>query len=319
MTRDPELARFKTDINLTEYAASRGYALVPRETSRNSVAMRHPDGDKIIIARGEDGNWIYFSIHRPQRSGSVIDFVQQRDGVSLGGVRKILREYLHLPAPERPPVTSFIAHVEKTSRDRQAILRAVAEMATAENHPYLQSRGLPAELLASPRFVGRVLADSHGAAVFIHEDADGVCGFEHKNHNFTGFAAGGVKGLWKSHPFHEDRKLIVCESAIDALSYARLHPDDGARYVSTAGAWSPQTGPLLRRAAEAVPGGDIVLAFDDDEAGRGYEAAARAALAGCPRRIVTDYPTRGKDWNEALNLLYGVQVSVTTAANERVR
>jgi hypothetical protein len=63
MARDPERARFKTDINLTEYAASRDYALVLRETSRNSVAMRHPDGDKITIAREDDGNWIYFSIH----------------------------------------------------------------------------------------------------------------------------------------------------------------------------------------------------------------------------------------------------------------
>jgi hypothetical protein len=58
MTRDPELEKFKTEINLSEYAASRGYALIPRESSRASVAMRHADGDKIIIARGEDGHWI---------------------------------------------------------------------------------------------------------------------------------------------------------------------------------------------------------------------------------------------------------------------
>jgi len=52
---DAELEYFKTSINLTEFAASRGYFLDSRESSRNSAVMRHPDGDKIIIARNEAG------------------------------------------------------------------------------------------------------------------------------------------------------------------------------------------------------------------------------------------------------------------------
>jgi hypothetical protein len=300
MTRDPELERFKTEINLSEYAASRGYALIPGESSRASVAMRHADGDKIIIARGEDGHWIYFSIHRPQRGGSVIDLVQQLDGVSLGGVRKILREYLSVPAPSRPRADSYAAQVEKTGRDRQNIVRQLAEMTPALAHPYLESRKIPAALLASRRFTGRIHTDAYGAAVFAHEDENGVCGYELKNHRFTGFSAGGVKGLWESHQFPEDAALIVCESAIDALSHAALFPNEGARYLSTAGAWSPQTAPLLRRAAEGVPRGEIVLAFDNDDAGEKYDADARAALAGCAHPIRTHLPAYGKDWNDAL-------------------
>lgn len=52
--RADELERFKTAINLTEYAAGQGYLLDRRASSRNSVVMRHPNGDKIVIARGED-------------------------------------------------------------------------------------------------------------------------------------------------------------------------------------------------------------------------------------------------------------------------
>jgi hypothetical protein len=304
MTRDPELERFKTDINLSEYAASRGYALIARESSRASIAMRHTDGDKIIIARGEDEHWVYFSIHRPQRGGSVIDFVQQLDGVSLGGVRKILRAYLHLPAASRPRADCYAAKVEKTGRDRQAILAQVSGMATALTHPYLESRKIPAVLLASRRFTGRIHTDAYGAAVFVHEDENGVCGYEQKNHRFTGFSAGGVKGLWESHQFPEDAALIVCESAIDALSHAALFPNERARYVSTAGAWSPQTAPLLRRAAESLNSGEIVLAFDADAAGRDYDAAARAALAGCVHPIRSHVPATDKDWNDALRGAY---------------
>ena len=36
-----ELAGFKRSINLTEYAASTGYELDKRESSRNSAVMRH--------------------------------------------------------------------------------------------------------------------------------------------------------------------------------------------------------------------------------------------------------------------------------------
>ena len=50
---DDELEQFKTRVNLSEFAASRGFKLDRLESSRNSAVMRHPDGDKIIIARNE--------------------------------------------------------------------------------------------------------------------------------------------------------------------------------------------------------------------------------------------------------------------------
>ena len=79
MNNDPaELDRFKTEINLSQFAASRGYTLDKRESSRNSAVMRHADGDKIIIAR-EGQHWIYFSVSDDDDNGSVIDFVMRRD------------------------------------------------------------------------------------------------------------------------------------------------------------------------------------------------------------------------------------------------
>ena len=38
-------------------------------------------------------------------------------------------------------------------------------------------------------------------------------------------AAGAEKGLWFSRTRAEDRRLVLGESAIDALSYAALFPD----------------------------------------------------------------------------------------------
>ena len=82
-----ELERFKTTINLSEFAAARGYALDRRASSVNSAVMRHPDGDKIVIARNEGRTWIYFSVRDDRDNGTIIDFVQNRGG-GLAGARR---------------------------------------------------------------------------------------------------------------------------------------------------------------------------------------------------------------------------------------
>ena len=55
MDRAGELEAFKGEINLTEYAAARGYGIDREQSTRGSVAMRHENGDKVVISRGTDG------------------------------------------------------------------------------------------------------------------------------------------------------------------------------------------------------------------------------------------------------------------------
>jgi hypothetical protein len=74
--------------------------------------------------------------------------------------------------------------------------------------------------------------NAHGKLVFPHFDGHGLCGFELKNRDFTGFAAGGEKGLWVSNDSPRDRRLVFCESAIECLSHATLFPDPATRYAS---------------------------------------------------------------------------------------
>lgn len=299
---DPELEKMKTGINLTEYAAAQGYCLDWKESSRNSVSMRHPgNGDKIIIARGQDDHWIYFSVHDDRDSGSIIDFVQRRQGGSLGSVRKTLRvwqgsSYLK-PAPE-----AFVRKVEKTTRDRQAVIAAFNRMRNVKEHPYLKTRAIGKEILSLERFWGRVRIDNRGNAVFPHYDWQGLCGFEIKNKNFTGFSPGGEKGLWESHVFPNDTCLVVTESAIDALSYHALRGTPHSRYVSTAGGWDKAKTPdLLRKAVAACPGPDVVLAFDNDEQGHVYATWAARYLADSGKRLIPSLPTAPeKDWNDVL-------------------
>lgn len=294
-----ELERFKNSINLTEFAASRGYALDRRESSRSSATMRHPDGDKIIISKAQSGDWVFFSVRDDHDNGTIIDFLQNRGSGSLGNVRKTLRSWLGSTRPI-VPVDDYIPQLLPLSHNRQAAVMAWGQARFRGATPYLVGRGLDSALLEKERFAGRFKIDKRGNVLFPHYDRDGLCGFEIKNKNFTGFSSGGIKGLWYSACHTTDKALVFGESAIDALSYHVLFPDDFTRYMSTGGAMNPQQPVLIRAAMERMPKGSVVvLAFDNDEGGEKLAEEVQA-LVPSGLEVIRPLPTSGKDWNETL-------------------
>jgi hypothetical protein len=96
---DSELDAFKTQIDLRQYAAAQGYQLDPRESWRGSAVMRlgGPGGDKIIIKRNSNGHYVFFSVRDDADNGTIIDFLQKRQRLSLGGVRQALRPWIGRP------------------------------------------------------------------------------------------------------------------------------------------------------------------------------------------------------------------------------
>jgi hypothetical protein len=296
---DEELDRFKR-CDWRHYAASIGYGLDKRESSRNSTVMRK-NHDKIIISRKPDGVFTYWSPRDDDDRGTVIDFVQRRKGLTLGGVRKELRAWMNMP----PTALPYLPELSKTTKDRAAVQRRYALMRIAHHHPYLeQVRGIPALALQYWRFAGRIKADRYSNAVFPHHDTEGLCGYELKNRNFTGFASGGSKGLWLSKTCPEDRRLVICESSIDALSHAVLFPDGHARYASIGGKLNPVQPQLIQAQIKLMPeGSEIVAAMDSDAPGRELAEAVRKAFNASGRpdlRFRQDEPSGAKDWNDLL-------------------
>jgi hypothetical protein len=296
-----ELARFKREINLTEFAAARGYRIDRKESSRNSVVMRHPTtDDKIVVARREsDQHWTYFSVRDSSDNGTIVDFIQRRDRATLGGVRKELRAW---SGQARPTVSAddYVPTLASPTRDRAAVQNLYSVARPATNSLYLNTRGIRPETLSSARFRGTFRVDARGNVLFPHHDGEGLCGFESKNHQWTSFASGGVKALWMSRTEATDTKLVLVESAIDALSYYQLRPEPSTRFASTAGELRRDGQlALIRRAVEALPpGGTVTLAFDDDEGGKKLTAAIDGIVSGVRFDRETS-PVR-KDWNDAL-------------------
>jgi hypothetical protein len=307
--RPEELEDFKARINLSEYAAACGYRLDRKASSRNSAVMVRSPGDKIIIALGADRHWIYFSVGEDRDSGSIVDFVQNRQGGTLGDVRKELRPWLEGRSPglSRPAPEAFLPTLEPASKDLIQVRARYEAMKPIEGgHPYLENeRRIPADVFCNSRFVGRIRTDSHQNAIFPHWNQDGLCGYEIKNRNFTGFAPGGEKGLWGSRISPDDTTLVIAETAIDALSYFVLKHPPRARYISTAGALNPIQPTLILSAMNKLRRrGETILALDNDNGG--VQLAAKIATifgqinaGGCV--LITDLPpTPGEDWNDVL-------------------
>ena len=300
---DIELDAFKREIDLRQFAVSLGYAIDRRESWRGSTVLRR-GADKIVVKRNGNGHYVFFSVRDDEDHGTVIDFLERRQNLRLGGVRKVLRPWIGRPTTPMP-----LPALEPTSSDRMRVECAYRRMADVSRYPYLErDRRVPAVVLWSPRFVGRIRVDSRGNTVFPHFDAVGLCGYEIKNRGFTGFAAGGQKGLWFSHTRRDDRRLVLTESAIDALSYAALFPDaeDQTRHASLGGKPSRRQIGLLQTTIAKLPeGAEIVAAFDADPAGRRLADEIRQLVASRMERSDMIFkshlpPLEGEDWNIVL-------------------
>jgi len=292
--RVDELERFKTDINLVEYAASCGYSIDKTKSSKASVVMVG-NGSKIIITTSEkDRHGIFFDVNDTKINGSIIDFVQHQTGQNIGEVRKTLRAFGGFGEPQEykkpAPIPASFA----------AVQHAFARTKVISQHKYLGARGISDETQSDRRFRGMLRKDPRGNVVFPHYNRDMILtGYELKNQGFTGFSKGGRKAMWFSNNITKASKVYVVESGIDALSLAQFIPDKNAAYLSVGGAMSPKQKEELK---VWLKGKDVVIATDNDVAGKklGVEIAKAAHETARSMKVEQPY---FNDWNEDLNQL----------------
>lgn len=141
---------------------------------------------------------------------------------------------------------------------------------------------------------GTLYADQHANAVFLLLGKEKTpVGAELRGtgqHPWKGMAPGSNKNAgFFSLGATPPHSVILCESAIDAISCVALNPDSWC--ISTSGV-RPNP-PWLSRIV--ATGCTIFCGFDTDSAG---ENAAQTMIALHPR--ITRYPPPGHDWNLAL-------------------
>ncbi len=294
-----ELERFKSDINLVEYALAVGYEYDRYRSTRSSAVLEHSNGDKVVITTDRDGHGIYFSVRDERDNGTIIDFIQNRQHLNLGEVRKELRGWLEGSLTHQ---AVSIPKPQPINTERQLVVERLSKMEAAIHHPYLERRGISRETLINSKFNETVFIDERQNAIFPHRDKEGLTGYEIRNYDFKGFSKGGQKGLWRSNYNDSDRQLIMVESPIDALSHYELNKDDDVRYVATGGSISPKQLETIEYLFNEAISQDreIAIATDNDRAGEKLcEQLIEVLPVGTTYYRLTpgeDY----KDWNELL-------------------
>lgn len=251
----------------------------------------------------------FFNWQQETGGGGAIDLLMHLSGWDVAAAVQWLEQHLGCgPASASSTTNSNSGNGSRPAggnakaRQRGALRLPAANLANLQRvRRYLtQERGLAANILQPLIDAGKVSADQRGNAVFlmVAGKVQRPIGAELRGTGqrvWRGLAPGTRKDagyFWIGGLASE--KIVICESAIDAISCFQLHsaqPDAACTCISSAGVRPdpPWLRPLL------VHGYQIYCGFDDDEPGN----AASRQMITCHPSIQRLRPP-AHDWNDAL-------------------
>jgi hypothetical protein len=180
-----------------------------------------------------------------------------------------------------------------------ALLRPLSDIG------YLKFRGIDEWTIKSPIFQGKILECQIGNfrnVAFPYQEVIGgtYVGAEIRNHQFKRHLRGSLRSssVWMSNVPAKAKRLVICESAIDCLSYFQIKGDSEDVYISFGGSITQNQLMCIRNIVSDLiidPSFKIVVAVDSDRSGLEYAAKIRESFP----LAVFDYPNE-KDYNEDL-------------------
>jgi Toprim-like/Protein of unknown function (DUF3991) len=260
---------------------------------RHDRAKWHTERGPLSVTGSQFTAW-----HAGQGGGGAIDLVMHLAQVDVGPAVQWLERHLaagSIPvAQSTPSASGRPAPVPQGHGPLRLPMPNDRQLARVRRY-LKERRGLAGSVLEGLIQSGKLYGDRRGNAVFLLMTGtpNRPVGAELRGTGprvWRGMAPGTRKNMgffWLGAP--PSRQLVLCESAIDAISYYQMHPD--WLCVSTSGvranpAWLPA---LITR------GYEIHCGFDADEPG---DAAAD--------RMITLHPTvlrlrpSAHDWNDVL-------------------
>lgn len=285
----PEQIERANLVNLPDFLRSQGFVLKP--VGREYILQEHDSLHIKDNKTGEVGKWFRFS---ENRGGNNIHFVQEFMGldfvsaVELLSDEKIVSFHSHSTSKVEPPKKREI-----TVHDSKEISRIT---------DYLHNiRGLSYDAIAELIADGRLSQEEKtGNAVFKIFDESGLLVGAEKvgtsaSVRFKSFDKGAADGYGFEMVIGEPKSTYFFESAIDAVSFADLHPEQSDyRLVSMAGVKPSVVTETMKR--YAISPENIYICTDNDKAGNEF---AEKLIARYPamKRVT---PNGAKDWNDIL-------------------
>jgi len=256
---------------------------VLRETGaqrdRYDQAKWHTPKGAISITGMKFMNW-----QQSRGGGGAIDLAMHLNGFDFQAAVAWLQRHFPIPPDSEPPPAPRRLTLPPPDRGRLSAVR----------HYLVHDRALTPSLTDSLIASGKLYADRRGNAVFLLLEKENTpVGAELRGtgpHRWRGMAPGSQKDLgYFSVQAPDATMVILCESAIDAISCLLLHPS--ALCLSTSGA-RPNPRWLPAWLSQRLP---VYCGFDSDSTGDAM-AAHMIALHPSLRRL---RPSQ-HDWNDVL-------------------
>lgn len=275
---------------------------IPLETvllARGAVRDRHDrrkwhtEQGPLSISGPKFMNW-----HRGQGGGGAIDLVMHLADVDFRTAVARLQQHLAANPPSSGEPATLALGKEATATEKPGGLRLPVphdRLLARVRHYLTQRRGLSTSLIEPLVQSGKLYADSRSNAVFllVAGKAQRPVGAELHGTGprpWRGMAPGTRKDLgyfWIGAP--GSREIVLCESAVDAISCLQMHPQRICISTSGVRADPPWLDGLL------APGYALFCGFDADLPGD-TAAARMIALHPTVRRLRPP----AHDWNDAL-------------------
>lgn len=296
-----DIDHIRQSVHCAVLLEKNGFKLDPKESSKKHLKYKN-NGQTIIVSHEGRGWW---NPHGTDK-GDVLalqkmfykdmSFLEVVDSlISFAGILPTFPEVLQ-KKKDKPPVSS------------KDILEKKLLQQNTECWDYLsKKRGLPSEILFMAIKQKIIRQGIKGTSLFLHKKLNGkITGAEMRGPEYQGFTNGGTKTLFYFiGGIDQVTRLVIVESAIDALSFAALDPiTNGTLYVSTGGGIGPETIVSLEEVMKKLIIRNnvmIEIGTDKDQAGNNfadllYDRFQKYKLH--MRRITPIGNT--KDWNEVL-------------------
>jgi hypothetical protein len=285
MTTTPQdelLARFAKEVDLPAYLAHRGFAVVPDAKNAAYIAMANTkSGQILLVAKEADGHgWTYKSATDPRDRGSVADYLERHERLSRPAA---LERVVACLDPKRRDVPEAVAYRAHRHDKPRALVEAEArhDLAVGERAEALKALArVGIRTAAMPEWrVGSLEGGATAVNKILSEPTE----------------------IWASRYKPTDKKLIIAERPIDALSYGQSKGERDACYLAVGGELTPTRRTQLAHLLADLPAGmSVVIACGRDRAGR--ELASQIETLAPQIKMERAQPELGARWNDQVQL-----------------
>ena len=323
LSDDQEIEFFKATISIEDYAKSElGYTEVAGKSTTDCLVLKNEFGT-ILVGTDDYGYGYWSNGDGKKEGGSIIHLIQKRTpgySPNLVEVRKILRVWTNTERPASPAPLKVITP-KKPKLPLETVQRMWQELPRYNfdgNGHYLPDPKSKGGRALSRDIIGLfdVRIDEQGFGCFQHTNEKGqICGWERKcrpdpvkmaenpkaeKARTTQFLDGGSKRLFITHiePNDPVKRIVVTESAIDAMSHAQMFMGPREIYVSHGGNPSKEAFAQLKDLLHTHPNAQLFLAHDNDEAGDRMAQRVKD-LAPEGMQTMRERPVL-KDWSDDL-------------------